>query len=353
MTFIKKPSARHPKLPVNKQGLTRRDYEGLVSTLCAGCGHDSISAAIIEACYQLNLPAHRLAKLSGIGCSSKTPTYFLNKSHGFNCVHGRMPSIATGANLANRDLVYLGVSGDGDTASIGLGQFCHAVRRRVNMTYIVENNGTYGLTKGQFSATNDKSSPSKKGEANFFEAIDLCTLAIQLGAGFVARSFSGDKDQLIPLIKAALNHKGFAFLDVISPCVTFNNHTASTKSYDYVRDHTAVMDKLDFVPERDEITASYDKGQTINVKMHDGSDMSLHKLDNDYDPRDAISSISTLKERYLAGQVVTGLLYLEDRAEDQDMHGLLNTSRKPLNEIPMSDLCPGSGILAELNQSLK
>ncbi len=353
MTFIKKPVARHPKLPVNKMGLTRRDYEGLVSTLCAGCGHDSISAAIIEACYQIDLPAHRLAKLSGIGCSSKTPTYFLNKSHGFNCVHGRMPSIATGANLANRDLVYLGVSGDGDTASIGLGQFCHAVRRRMNMTYIVENNGTYGLTKGQFSATNDKSSPSKKGEQNFYDAIDLCVMAIELGAGFVARSFSGDKDQLVPLIKAALNYEGFAFLDVISPCVTFNNHQASTKSYDYVREHTAVMDKLDFIPEKTEITAQYEEGQTINIAMHDGSNMTLHKLDSQYDPRNPVSAAATLKERYLEGQVVTGLLYVEDGNGDKDMHEILNTSKTPLNELGRDDLCPGSDKLAEVNKSLQ
>ena len=224
MSYIAKPSAHHPALRKNDLGLTHRDYEGSMSTLCAGCGHDSITAAIIEACFEMDLPAHRIAKVSGIGCSSKTPTYFLGRSHGFNSVHGRMPSVTTGAAMANRDLVYIGVSGDGDTASIGLGQFCHAVRRKLNMTYIVMNNGCYGLTKGQFSATNDKASPSKKGEANPFEAIDLCQLAIQLGAGFVARSFSGDKTQLIPLIKAAIAYKGFAFLDVISPCVTFNNH---------------------------------------------------------------------------------------------------------------------------------
>ena len=351
MTFMKKPTVRHPGLPKNERGLTRRDYEGLVSTLCAGCGHDSISAAIVEACFELNLPAHRLAKLSGIGCSSKTPTYFLNQSHGFNSVHGRMPAIATGANLANRDLVYLGVSGDGDTASIGMGQFCHVMRRRVNMVYIVENNGTYGLTKGQFSATNDKVSKSKKGEANLFEAIDLCTLAIQLGAGFVARGFSGDKAQLVPLVKAAFKYNGFALLDVISPCVTFNDHAASTKSYDYVRQHNEAMDRLDFVPGRQEITADYGEGQTVPVTMHDGSVMRLHKIDQDYDPRDADTAIATLRERYAKGQVVTGLLYLDD--DEADLHALLNTSERPLNAVPTAQLCPGKSELSKLNKSFR
>jgi len=351
MTYMKKPNVRHPGLPKNELGLTRRDYEGLVSTLCAGCGHDSISSAIIEACFEIDLPAHRLAKLSGIGCSSKTPTYFLNKSHGFNSVHGRMPSIATGANLANRDLIYLGVSGDGDTASIGMGQFCHVIRRRVNMVYIVENNGTYGLTKGQFSATNDKVSKSKKGEANLFEGIDLCSLAIQLGAGFVARSFSGDKAQLVPLIKAAFHYNGFALLDVVSPCITFNDHAASTKSYDYVRQHNEAMDRLDFVPDRDEIVADYEEGQTVPVRMHDGSMMRLHKLDDSYDPRDADTAIATLRRRYAKGQVVTGLLYIDD--DEADLHALLNTSARPLNEISTSDLCPGKDTLEKLNESFR
>lgn len=351
MTFMKKPSVHHPDLPKNALGHTRRDYEGLVSTLCAGCGHDSISAAIIEACFELDLPAHRLAKLSGIGCSSKTPTYFLNRSHGFNSVHGRMPSIATGANLANRDLVYLGVSGDGDTASIGMGQFVHAMRRCVNMAYIVENNGTYGLTKGQFSATNDKESKSKKGEANLFEAIDLCTLAIQLGAGFVARGFSGDKEQLVPLIKAALRYNGFALIDVISPCVTFNDHTASTKSYDYVRQHNAAMDRLDFVPERETITADYGEGETVSVPMHDGTQMRLHKLDESYDPRDADTALSILRKRYAEGQVVTGLLYIDDDAVD--LHGILNTAGRPLNAVSPAELCPGQAALDKLNKSFR
>lgn len=351
MTYMKKPNVRHPGLRRNELGLTRRDYEGLVSTLCAGCGHDSISAAIIEACFELDLPAHRLAKLSGIGCSSKTPTYFLNRSHGFNSVHGRMPSIATGANLANRDLIYLGVSGDGDTASIGLGQFCHAMRRRVNMVYVVENNGTYGLTKGQFSATTDRVSKSKKGEANLFEAIDLCTLAIHLGAGFVARGFSGDKAQLVPLIKAAFHYNGFAFLDIISPCVTFNDHAASTKSYDYVREHNEAMDRLDLVPERSEITAEPEQGKTTTVRMHDGSLIRLHKLDNSYSPHDSENALTTLRKRYAKGQVVTGLLYIDE--DDADLHTLLNTTKEPLNAVPMSELCPGSKVLSDINKSFR
>ena len=224
MSFLPKPKLHHPKLPVNALGFTRRDYEGAISTLCAGCGHDSISAAIIQACFELDIEPHRVAKMSGIGCSSKTPDYFLGASHGFNSVHGRMPSVLTGANLANRELTYLGVSGDGDSASIGFGQFAHSIRRAVNMTYIVENNGVYGLTKGQFSATSDKGSKAKKGAVNNDEPIDLVGIALQLGASFVARSFSGDKDQLIPLIEAALKHQGAAFIDCISPCVAFNNH---------------------------------------------------------------------------------------------------------------------------------
>jgi len=348
MTYITKPIAYHPALPRNALGLTHRDYEGSMSTLCAGCGHDSITAAIIEACYQMDLPAHRIAKLSGIGCSSKAPTYFLGRSHGFNSVHGRMPSVTTGANMANRDLYYIGVSGDGDTASIGLGQFTHAVRRKLNMTYIVMNNGCYGLTKGQFSATNDKSSPSKKGEANPFDAIDLCQMAIQLGAGFVARSFSGDKKQLIPLIKAAISYKGFAFLDVISPCVTFNNHPASTKSFDYVRAHNmAVENKLDYVEPKEEITVSYEEGTTTAVELHDGSRLILNKLDQGHDFRDPDEAILTIRRNASQGQVATGLLYVNEGGTD--LHDVLQTPDRPLNQIPVAELCPGSAALASVN----
>src|SRR5512132_1253059 len=278
MTYIVKPKFHHPALPKNALGYTHRDYEGSVSTLCAGCGHDSISAAIIEACFELAIQPHRVAKLSGIGCSSKTPTYFLGQSHGFNSVHGRMPSVLTGANLANRDLIYLGVSGDGDTASIGFGQFAHIVRRGVNFVYIVENNGVYGLTKGQFSATADTGSRSKKDVSNSDEPIDLASLALQLGATFVARSFSGDKAQLVPLIEAAIAHRGAAFIDVISPCVAFNNHPGSTKSYDYVREHNEAVNRLDFMPQREAITTDYAEGDVIEVPQHDGSVLRLRKL---------------------------------------------------------------------------
>jgi 2-oxoglutarate ferredoxin oxidoreductase subunit beta len=352
MSFMPKPIAHHPALPKNAQGLTRRDYEGAMSTLCAGCGHDSITAALIEACFELDLPPHRIAKVSGIGCSSKAPTYFLNRAHGFNSVHGRMPSVTTGAALANRDLVYIGVSGDGDTASIGLGQFCHAVRRRLNMTYIVMNNGCYGLTKGQFSATNDKGSLSKKGDPNPFDAIDLPQLAIQLGAGFVARSFSGDKAQLIPLIKAAISYNGFALLDVISPCVTFNNHPASTKSYDYVRAHNMASENLlDFVESKEEITVDYDEGSTAEIEMHDGSRLILSKLDAQHDPRDADAALMTIRANVAKGAVTTGLLYI-DRAQ-RDMHDILATDARPLNAVPMAELCPGSNALDAINAQLR
>jgi len=351
MSYIAKPSAQHPGLKRNALGLTHRDYEGSMSTLCAGCGHDSITAAIIEACFEMSLPAHRIAKVSGIGCSSKAPTYFLGKSHGFNSVHGRMPSVTTGANMANRDLVYIGVSGDGDTASIGLGQFCHAVRRKLNMTYIVMNNGCYGLTKGQFSATNDKTSPSKKGEANPFEAIDLCQMAIQLGAGFVARSFSGDKGQLIPLIKAAISYRGFAFLDVISPCVTFNNHKQSTKSFDYVRAHNHTLERVDYVEGREEITASYAEGTSHPVTMHDGSRLVLHKLDGMHDPRDPDAAIAAIRGRAKTGEIATGLLYINE--DQQDLHDVMQSDARPFNRLPMKELCPGSKALEAINARMR
>jgi 2-oxoglutarate/2-oxoacid ferredoxin oxidoreductase subunit beta len=351
MTFIAKPKFRHPDLPANSLGLTRRDYEGVVSTLCAGCGHDSISAAIIQACFELEIAAHRIAKVSGIGCSSKTTNYFASAAHGFNSVHGRMPSVATGANMANPDLIYLGVSGDGDTASIGLGQFCHAVRRRLNMVYIVENNGTYGLTKGQFSATNDKRSKNRRGVENLFEAIDLCALAIEMGAGFVARSFSGDKQQLVPLIKAAITYHGFAVIDVISPCVTFNNHSASTKSYDYVREHNLMVDRLDFVPPRDEITASYEPGTSVALTLHDGSELKLHKLSQDYDPADPGASLARLEHYAKEGAVTTGLLYLDEI--QTDLHDLLTTVPEPLNAASQADLCPGAEKLDAINAAFR
>jgi len=351
MTYLAKPKLHHPQLPTNKLGYTRRDYEGAVSTLCAGCGHDSISAAIIQACFELALQPHRIAKLSGIGCSSKTPTYFLGASHGFNSVHGRMPSVLTGANLANRDLIYLGVSGDGDSASIGLGQFAHSIRRGVNMVYIVENNGVYGLTKGQFSATADRGSKSKRGALNTDASIDMIGLAMQMGASFVARSFSGDKAQLVPLIKAAITHNGAAFIDCISPCVAFNNHPGSTKSFDYVREHNDAVNRLDFITGRDEITADYAPGTVETVTQHDGSVLRLRKLHAEYDPHDRISAVTYLQQREAAGEVVTGLLYVEPAPKD--LHDHLNTVAAPLNALDDAALVPGAAALEKFNASLR
>jgi 2-oxoglutarate ferredoxin oxidoreductase subunit beta len=351
MTFVTKPLLRHPDLPRNGVGLTRRDYEGAVSTLCAGCGHDSISAAIIMACFELDLPPHRIAKLSGIGCSSKTPTYFLGRAHGFNSVHGRMPAVATGANLANRELVYLGVSGDGDSASIGLGQFAHAMRRDVNMVYIVENNGVYGLTKGQFSATAGRGAKSKRGVANADSAIDLAALALVLGASFVARSFSGDKGQLVPLIKAAIRHGGAAFIDCISPCVAFNNHVGSTKSYDYVREHNEVVDALDVIVGRAEILAEYAPGEVEVVVQHDGSILRLRKLAPEYDVHDRVAALAHIQEREGEGEIVTGLLYV--RPDATDLHDTLNTVAAPLASLADAELNPGAAALAALNASLR
>ncbi|CAG1016771.1 2-oxoglutarate/2-oxoacid ferredoxin oxidoreductase subunit beta [Burkholderiaceae bacterium] len=350
MTYITKPKLHHPTLPKNALGFTRRDYEGKISTLCAGCGHDSISAALIQACWELEIEPHRVAKLSGIGCSSKTPDYFLGNSHGFNTVHGRMPSVLTGANLANRELLYLGVSGDGDSASIGLGQFAHAMRRGVDMTYIVENNGVYGLTKGQFSATADQGSKSKKGAINSDTPIDLVSLALQLGASYVARSFSGDKEQLVPLMKGALRHRGAAFIDVVSPCVAFNNHAGSTKSYDYVRAHNEAVNRLDFMPRRDAITASYSPGEIIEVTQHDGSVLRLRKLAVGYDPGDRLAAMSHIAAHEARGEILTGLLYVDGSADD--LHGHLKTVKQPLNQLGEAQLCPGAGVLAAINAEL-
>ena len=351
MTYLAKPKLHHPSLEKNAHGFTRRDYEGAISTLCAGCGHDSISASIIQACFELDLLPHRIAKLSGIGCSSKTPTYFLGMSHGFNSVHGRMPSVLTGANLANRDLIYLGVSGDGDSASIGLGQFAHSIRRGVNMVYIVENNGVYGLTKGQFSATADRGSKSKKGALNFDAAIDLVLLALQLGATFVARSFSGDKEQLTPLIKAAVLHQGAAFIDVISPCVAFNNHDGSTKSYDYVREHNESVNRLDVMVPRAPITAAYEPGTLEEVVQHDGSVLRLRKVTAEYDPSDRIAAMNFLQQHDAKGEVVTGLLYVD--TDPEDLHAHLNTVETPFNQMSEPELCPGPSALDRFNASLR
>jgi 2-oxoglutarate ferredoxin oxidoreductase subunit beta len=351
MTYLAKPKLHHPTLAKNKVGYTRRDYEGKVSTLCAGCGHDSISAALVQAFWEMDILPHRVAKLSGIGCSSKTPDYFLGNSHGFNTVHGRMPSVLTGANLANRDLIYLGVSGDGDSASIGLGQFAHVMRRGVNMTYILENNGVYGLTKGQFSATADKGSKAKRGQVNADEPVDTVSLALIMGATFVARSFSGDKRQLIPLVKAAIAHQGAAFIDVVSPCVAFNNHPGSTKSYDYVREHNEAVNRLDFWPSREAITVDYNEGDVITVPQHDGSIIKLRKANDDYDPTDRVKALEYVAQHAAKGEVVTGLLYLHP--ESEDLHAHLNTVEVPFNTLSEKELCPGAGMLEKINASLR
>jgi 2-oxoglutarate ferredoxin oxidoreductase subunit beta len=289
--------------------------------------------------------------LSGIGCSSKTPAYFVSGAHGFNSAHGRMPAIATGANAANRDMVYIGVSGDGDSLSIGLGQLSHAIRRNVRMVYIIENNGVYGLTKGQFSATSDKGSKAKKGAVNTDEAIDMVALAMQLGATYVARSFSGDKQQLVPLIKGALRHQGAAFIDCISPCVAFNNHEGSTKSYDFVREHNEAVNRLDVMLGRDPITADYAPGEVRDVAQHDGSVLRLRKLHADYDPTDRVAAMNYLQERKAAGEIVTGLLYVDP--DPQDLHAHLGTVAVPLNRLDDTALCPGAGALEKVNAGLR
>ncbi|KQP08402.1 2-oxoacid:ferredoxin oxidoreductase subunit beta [Pseudorhodoferax sp. Leaf265] len=351
MTYLAKPKVHHPSLAKNQVGYTRRDYEGKISTLCAGCGHDSISAAIIQACWELDVEPHRVAKLSGIGCSSKTPDYFLGASHGFNTVHGRMPSVLTGAQLANRELLYLGVSGDGDSASIGLGQFAHAMRRGVNMVYIVENNGVYGLTKGQFSATADQGSKSKKGAVNHDSPIDLVGLALQLGASYVARGFSGDKAQLVPLIRGAIGHRGAAFIDVVSPCVAFNNHAGSTKSYDYVRGHNEAVNRIDFIRLADEIQAEPAPGELLTLPQADGSLLRLRKLRDDHDPSDRAAALQHVVAQQARGELLTGLLYVDREVED--LHAMLQTSQTPLNRLQAPELCPGTKALDRINAGLR
>jgi len=351
MTFLAKPKLHHPELHKNSLGYTRRDYEGAISTLCAGCGHDSISAGIIQAFFELDIAPHRVAKLSGIGCSSKTPAYFLSRAHSFNSLHGRMPSVATGAILANRGMLSLGVSGDGDTASIGLGQFVHMMRRNLPIIYIIEDNGVYGLTKGQFSATADQGSKSKRGVVNSDSPIDMVSIALQLGATFVARSFSGDKAQLVPLLKAAITHHGASFIDVISPCVAFNNHAGSTKSFDYVREHNDAVNRLDVITGRDPITVDYAPGSVTVVEQHDGTKLALRKIDADYDPHDRLGAMTFLQKHAAQGQIVTGLLYVDP--EPEDLHAHLDTVDTPLNRLDEKALCPGSAALDRINASLR
>jgi 2-oxoglutarate ferredoxin oxidoreductase subunit beta len=348
---IAKPVARHPSLERNELGLTIRDYEGSMSTLCAGCGHDSITAAIVRTLWEISMPPHRLVKMSGIGCSSKTPAYFVYGAHGFNSAHGRMPVISTGAIAANRELTYIGVSGDGDSLSIGIGHMCHAIRRNVKMVYLIENNGVYGLTKGQFSASADVGSKSKRGEANRMSPIDPVMMGLSIGATFVARSFSGDKEQLVPILKAAFAHRGMALVDVISPCVTFNDHNGSTKSYLYTRKHEARATEMDFVAPAKEILASISTNGLTSVTMHDGSVVRFRSLPAGYDPTDRQKVMSYLQERQNSGEIVTGLLFADETVAD--LHEANNTSELPLNELPYEKLCPGADALSQLQDEFR
>ena len=351
MSYISKPKVSHPKSKTNSLGLRRRDYEGVVSTLCAGCGHDSITAALIQAVFELGIEPHCMAKVSGIGCSSKTPAYFVSQSHGFNSVHGRMPSVSTGANAANHDLTYVGISGDGDSLSIGMGQFSHVIRRNLNMTYIIENNGVYGLTKGQYSASADVGSKAKKAPANQQKPIDPVSMGIALGATYVARSFSGDKEQLVPLIKGAIAHKGFGLLDIISPCVTFNDNEESTKSYSHVRKFYHQVVDTDFVPPAEEIKAAYDEGEAMPISLHDGSQIVFRKVDKNYDPTSRAAAYSFLRESKAKQELVTGLLYIDKEADD--MHESANTTKQPLSKVPYSQLNPGTKKLNEIMKRFK
>jgi 2-oxoglutarate ferredoxin oxidoreductase subunit beta len=327
-----------PQPKTNRFGLTMNDYKGADSTLCAGCGHDAITSQIIRAFYEYGVEPHRVAKLSGIGCSSKTPAYFLGQSHGFNGVHGRMPAIATGVMLANRELIAIGVSGDGDTASIGMGQFVHLLRRNIPMIYIIENNGVYGLTKGQFSATADYGSKAKSGEMNDLPAIDVCTMAIELGCNFVCRSFAGDPKQMVPLLKAALAHRGTALFDIISPCVTFNNHEGSTKSYKFAKDHEELIHEISFVPFFEQITVDYKPGEVKEVEMHDGSRVRLRKAAQEYDPTNKIEALNLLRRCYDSGEFLTGLIYVNE--EKPDFLTQLNMVDAPLSTMPQERVQP-------------
>jgi 2-oxoglutarate/2-oxoacid ferredoxin oxidoreductase subunit beta len=351
MTSITKPPVRHPGLRKNTLGFTVRDYEGAMSTLCAGCGHDSVTAALVQACWEMALPPHRAAKMSGIGCSSKTTAYFMRQSHGFNSVHGRMPSVTSGANAANRDLIYIGISGDGDSLSIGLGQLSHAIRRNVRMLYLIDNNGVYGLTKGQFSASADVGSTSKKGEANLQPPIDPVLLALTLGATFVARSFSGDKGQLVPILKAGLTHNGLALVDIISPCVTFNDHEGSTKSYKFTREHEVEVVEADFVPLRREVVAPETDAAVSVVTMHDGSTVRFRKTPQGYDPTDREAAYTHVRACQTRGEVATGLLFLDENG--QDMHAVSRTVETPLVDVPYEELCPGNDALQKLMEKFR
>jgi 2-oxoglutarate ferredoxin oxidoreductase subunit beta len=340
-----------PAPKVNRIGLPILEYKGGKTTLCAGCGHNAISERIIDAMYEMGVPPERVAKMSGIGCSSKSPAYFMNRSHSFNTVHGRMPSVTTGAVLGNRNLIALGVSGDGDTASIGVGQFVHLMRRNLPMIYIIEDNGVYGLTKGQFSATADLGSKLKTGVLNDLPPIDTCEMAITLGATFVGRSFSGDKKQLHAMMKAAIAHNGTVMLDVVSPCVTFNDHDGSTKSYKYMKDHEEPLQEVSFVPHFEDITVEYEAGTTTEVTMHDGSSLRLRKLEEDYDPTDKIEAIRRLNISHQKGEVLTGVFYINTKTPT--FIDLLNMVEEPLATLPQSATRPSREVLEQVMEELR
>jgi len=345
------PTTPPPAPKTNRIGLAVLDYKGGRTTLCAGCGHNAISERIIDAMFEMGVTPERVVKMSGIGCSSKSPAYFMSRSHSFNSVHGRMPSVTTGAVLANRDLMALGVSGDGDSASIGIGQFVHLMRRNLPMIYIIEDNGVYGLTKGQFSATADVGSKLKTGVINDLPPIDTCAMAIELGATFVARSFSGDKKQLHAMLKAAISHKGTVLLDVISPCVTFNDHDGSTKSYKYMKDHEEPLQDINFIPHFEEIDVDYDAGTTLEVTMHDGSRLRLHKLEAGYDPTNRIEAITRLHDAHEKGEVLTGVFYVNPKAPS--FIDLLNMTDQPLATLPDSVVRPGREALEQCMEELR
>src|SRR5215470_15331192 len=340
-----------PPPKTNRIGLAVLDYRGGKTTLCAGCGHNAISERIIDAMYEMGVKPERVAKFSGIGCSSKSPAYFMNRSHSFNSVHGRMPSVATGAMLANKNLIALGVTGDGDTVSIGAGQFVHLMRRNLPIIYVLEDNGVYGLTKGQFSATADLGSTLKTGVVNDLPPIDTCALAISLGATFVGRSFSGDKRQLLSMLKAAIAHHGTVMLDVVSPCVTFNDHEGSTKSYKYVKDHDEPLQEVNFIPVFEDIAVEYDPGSTMEVTMHDGSRLRLRKIEEDYDPTDKIHAITRLNEAKKDGEMLTGVLYVNTQAPT--FLDMLNITEEPLATLPASVVRPGREVLDQVMEELR
>jgi 2-oxoglutarate/2-oxoacid ferredoxin oxidoreductase subunit beta len=340
-----------PAPKTNRIGLTVLDYRGSKTTLCAGCGHNAISERIIDAMYEMGVQPERVIKPSGIGCSSKTPAYFMSRAHSFNAVHGRMPSVTTGAILANHKLMALGVSGDGDTASIGIGQFVHLMRRNLPVIYIIEDNGVYGLTKGQFSATADLGSKLKTGVINDLPPIDTCAMAIELGATFVGRSFSGDKKQLLSMLKAAIAHRGTSMLDVVSPCVTFNDHEGSTKSYKYMKDHEEPIQEISFIPAFEEIDVDYDPGTTVQVKMHDGSRLQLRKIEEDYDPTDRVAAISRLHQAREKDEVLTGVFYVNPQAPT--FMDVLNVVEEPLATLPESVVRPGREVLEQAMEELR